>query len=87
VLLPEGALANSAVLLTVAGIWKPISFHFYVARVILPPRVQRETLLGPAVLDFTWLFAAAAAVQARQRARPLENKWTDWRERAAARRV
>jgi hypothetical protein len=39
VLLPDGPLATSAIVLSVAGIWKPIYFDFFLNRSVLPPRV------------------------------------------------
>jgi hypothetical protein len=74
VLLPAGPLATSAILLTVAGIWKPIYFDFFLNRSVLPPRVKRETWLGPMVLGANWLFAGATAL------------WSTWRRRPRKRR-
>jgi hypothetical protein len=64
VLLPEGPLATAAVLLTVTGIWKPIYFDLILNRGALPPRVQRELVLGPMVLGVDWLFAVVALARA-----------------------
>ncbi len=68
-LLPDGALATSAVLLSVAGLWKPIYFDYFLSRPALPPRVRRETLLAPEVLGFSWLFAVVTTVRAGWRVR------------------
>ena len=74
VLLPEGALATSAIVLSAAGIWKPIFFDFFLNRSILPPRAQREMLLGPMVLGVNWLFAGQATGRWLWHRRPL--MWT-----------
>jgi hypothetical protein len=58
-LLPEGALARTAVLLSYAALWKTIVFDFFLYRGgALPPRTWRETLLGPVTLGVVWLYAA-----------------------------
>jgi hypothetical protein len=63
VLLPDGPLVTSAIVLSAAGIWKPIYFDFFLDRSILPPRAQRETWLGPMVLGVNWLFAGTTVVR------------------------
>jgi len=82
VLLPDGALATSAVVLSVAGIWKPIYFDFFLNRSILPPRGWRETLLGPMVLGISWLYAGVSVVRSgwrhwplKRRADPMQVQW------------
>jgi len=82
VLLPDGALATSAVVLSVAGIWKPVYFDFFLNRSILPPRVRRETLLGPMVLGVNWLYAGVSVVRSgwrrwplKRRANPMRVQW------------
>jgi Glycosyltransferase family 87 len=80
VLLPDGPLATAAILLSVAGIWKPIYFDFFLNRSILPPRVRREALLGPMVLGTNWLFAGLSV------ARSGWHRWPD-KKRAKSMRV
>ena len=58
-ILPEGATARLAVLLSYAALWKTIIFDSFLYRGgSLPPRVWRESLLGPATLGLAWLYAA-----------------------------
>jgi hypothetical protein len=62
-ILPEGATARLAVLLSYAALWKTIIFDSFLYRGgSLPPRVWRESLLGPATLGLAWLYAAYAAI-------------------------
>jgi len=61
-ILPEGAAGRIAVLLSYAAVWKPIVFNDIIVREgSLPPRVWRETLLGPILLGLVWLYAAYAS--------------------------
>ncbi|MGH2521846.1 MAG: glycosyltransferase 87 family protein [Anaerolineales bacterium] len=56
-LLPEGALAQTAVLLSYTALWKTIFFDFFLYRGgPIPPRLWRETLLGPATLGLVWSY-------------------------------
>lgn len=62
-ILPEGATARLAVLLSYAALWKTIVFDYFLYRGgLLPPRVWRESLLGPATLGLAWLYAGYAAM-------------------------
>lgn len=62
-ILPEGATARLAVLLSYAALWKTIIFDYFLYRGgSLPPRVWRESLLGPATLGLAWLYTAYAAI-------------------------
>jgi hypothetical protein len=63
-LLPEGALGRLIVLLSYSALWKTIIFDFMLYRGgPLPPRLWRETWLGPATLGIAWLYAAYAALR------------------------
>jgi len=65
-ILPEGALARTAVLLSYAAFWKSIIFDFFLVRGLpLPPRQWRETLIGPATLGIVWLYAGYALIARR----------------------
>jgi hypothetical protein len=55
-LLPEGGLARTTVLLSYASLWKPIVFCLLYLGGKLPPRLWRETWLGPATLGVVWLY-------------------------------
>ena len=56
-LLPEGAVGRTIVLLSYAAAWKTIIFDFLLYRGgPLPPRLWRETVLGPATLGLVWLY-------------------------------
>jgi len=62
-ILPEGATARLAVLLSYAALWKTIVFDYFLYRGgPLPPRVWRESLLGPATLGLAWLYGGYAAM-------------------------
>jgi hypothetical protein len=62
-ILPEGALARTAVLLSYAVVWKTVIFDFVIARGgPLPPRPVRESIIGPATLGIVWLYAAYALI-------------------------
>ncbi|HJW84085.1 MAG TPA: hypothetical protein VJ754_07255 [Anaerolineae bacterium] len=85
-LLPEGALARTAVLLSYAALWKAIIFNLFLfPGGKLPPRTWRETLLGPATLGLVWLYAGYALVAHRRsriamrrwRARPIRTRQSD----------
>ena len=67
----EGALARIVVLLSYAAAWKTIIFDFVLFRDgPLPPRLWRETWLGPATLGLVWLYAAYRIVRDGWKARP-----------------
>jgi hypothetical protein len=69
-LLPEGALARTAVLLSYAALWKTIIFDFIImSSGKLPPRLWRENILGPATLGVVWLYAGYARSRAARRNR------------------
>jgi hypothetical protein len=75
-LLPEGTTARLAVLLSYAALWKTIIFDFFLYRGgPLPPRLWRESLLGPATLGIAWLYAAYAAIV------DFRLKIADWKSR------
>lgn len=60
-ILPEGETSRIAVLLSYAALWKAIIFDFFLYQGgPLPPRVWRETVLGPATLGVTWCYGAYA---------------------------
>ncbi len=62
-ILPEGATARLAVLLSYAALWKTIVFDYFLYRGgPLPPRAWRESLLGPATLGLAWLYAGYAVL-------------------------
>jgi len=62
-ILPEGAPARTAVLLSYAALWKTIIFDFFLYRGgPLPSRLWRETLLGPATLGIAWLYTAYTSI-------------------------
>lgn len=63
-LLPEGETGRIAVLLSYSAVWKTIIFDFFLyTGGPLPPRIWRETLLGPATLGVTWLYGIYAALR------------------------
>ena len=65
-LLPEGAMARTVVLLSYAAVWKTIVFDFFlVPGRSLPPRLVRETLIGPATLGIVWLYAGYVLIARR----------------------
>ena len=67
-LLPEGAVARTVVLLSYAAAWKTIIFDDFVyTGGPLPPKVWRETLLGPITLGLTWLYVAYRIVRGWRR--------------------
>lgn len=60
-ILPEGETSRIAVLLSYSALWKTIIFDYFIYRGgPLPPRIWRETWLGPATLGVTWLYGAYA---------------------------
>jgi hypothetical protein len=62
-LLPNGPLAQTAVLLSYTGLWKTVFFDFFLYRGgLIPPRLWRETVLGPATLGLVWLYVAQWAI-------------------------
>ncbi len=68
-LLPEGETGRIAVLLSYSALWKTIIFDFFLyTGGPLPPRVWRESMLGPATLGVTWLYGLYAAVRKLLRA-------------------
>ncbi len=76
-ILPEGATARTAVLLSYAALWKTVIFDFFLYRGgPLPPRVWRETVLGPATLGIAWLYAAYALIA------DCRLRIAEWRRRA-----
>jgi len=65
-LLPEGAMARTVVLLSYAAVWKTIVFDFFlVPGRSWPPRLVRETLIGPATLGIVWLYAGYVLIARR----------------------
>lgn len=61
-LLPEGETGRIAVLLSYAALWKTAIFDFFLyTGGPLPPRVWRETVLGPSTLGVIWLYGLYAA--------------------------
>lgn len=65
-ILPEGAMARTAALLSYAVIWKTILFDFFlIDDAPLPPRQWRETLIGPATLGIVWSYAAYIVLKRR----------------------
>ncbi len=63
-LLPEGESGRIAVLLSYSALWKTIIFDFFLyTGGQLPPRLWRETRLGPAMLGVTWSYGVYAAVK------------------------
>ncbi len=76
-LLPESTLVYLALLLAYAAGWKTLYLDFFISPPHLgPPASGVETVLGPAVLGVTWLYAGLAmarellARRALPRARP-----------------
>jgi hypothetical protein len=60
-ILPEGEMGRIAVLLSYSALWKTIIFDYFIYRGgPLPPRLWRETWLGPATLGVTWSYGAYA---------------------------
>lgn len=57
-LLPEGALARLIVLLSYSALWRTVFFDFVLYHGgPVPPRLWRETWLGPLTLGLPWLYA------------------------------
>ncbi len=68
-ILPEGVLSRTAVLLSYAALWKVIIFDFFLHKSgPLPPRLWRETILGPATLGIVWLYVLYAVFTRWRRA-------------------
>jgi hypothetical protein len=68
-LLPEGETGRIAVLLSYSALWKTIIFDFFLyTSNPLPPRIWRESLLGPATLGVAWGYGVYAAARKWQRA-------------------
>lgn len=62
-ILPEGESSRTAVLLSYAALWKVIVFEFFLYKNDpLPPRLWRETILGPATLGVVWLYGFYAVL-------------------------
>ncbi len=64
-LLPEGILARTTVLLSYASLWKTIIFFFIFPGGQLPPRLWRETWLGPLTLGIVWLYVVYSRFRKR----------------------
>jgi len=69
VLLPEGGLLTSALVLSVAGIWKPLYLDDLLNRTRLTPRLVQEAWLGPMVLGANWLLAVVTLGRWARRAK------------------
>jgi len=60
-ILPEGETGRIAVLLSYSALWKTIIFDYFIYRGgPLPPRIWRESWLGPATLGVPWFYGAYA---------------------------
>jgi len=72
VLLPEGPLSWTAVLLSYIVLWKTPLFDFLLfPGDKLPPQAWRETLLGPANLGIVWLYIGARVIHDRIKGRSI----------------
>jgi hypothetical protein len=74
-LLPEGKLSRLVVLLSYSALWKTIVFDFVLYRGgPLPPRLWRESWLGPITLGLSWLYAGISHLKLH--ARPTRHRQT-----------